>query len=254
MSDEVKIGWQYAELLKSVGIELNAEEIDEKPKIDLKIRYICCDEGNAWTREGMLICWKCGKVLNEKLLIDEELEYPEYGKPLGHKSRLGPVDKPRVYKRLIHFKEHIRRYVGARFTPVPDSIMEEIRKLNINTDDPKCYFTIKQALKQLKHPKLYKEIFTIIYDLGGHRPKIDSIIPDLYEQYKQFDIYYEQIKQECRRKNGVSYYMILDLMLKELGHESYYEFPYLKNEELQDDVLEIFKHIRKEQKKDAVKL
>lgn len=253
------IGWKYAELLKEAGIDIPEEDVEKEEVSGGKVVYSCCGEteeegGSDWTVEGMLVCWTCGKVLEMKQFVFEDpQEYPGQGSPLGSKSQHGPAPKRRIYKRLTHFKEHIRRYVGARFTPVPEEVMKELRSQNINTADRGCYEVVKQALKKLKKPKLYKEIFTIIYDLGGTAPKIDHIIKELYDQYSAFDHYFEQLRESTKRKNGISFYMVLDMMLKEQGYESAYDFPYLKNEELQDKVREIFKHIRKEQRDDAIK-
>jgi hypothetical protein len=252
------IKWQYAELLAEIGVKIPETEIEKPPEPELIMRYECCNkqaiEVGAWNKDGMFVCWECGKVIEEQMFVFEE--NPEYGgdgKPLGSKSQYGPVPKRRIYKRLTHFKEHIRRYVGARFTAIPEDLITKLKTFNIDLEDKNCYTVIKTALKKLKYPKLYKEIFTIIYLLGGKRPKIEPLIPKLYEQYKAFDFYYEQIREELNRKNGISFYMVLDMMLKELDHSPFYNLPYLKDPELQDKVLEIFTRIRQEQKDDATK-
>lgn len=255
------INWQYAELLKeSTGIDITqADEVQRKPedKPPEPVVYQCCGkwayEVAALNRESMLTCWECGKVLEMKFVyILQEDEYGDDGKPLGSKSQYGPTPKKRIYKRITHFREHVRRYVGARFTDIPAEVIESLKQnKDIDVEDPNCYEQVKKALKQLKKPKLYKEIFTIIYELGGRPPKIDNIILDLYDNFKAFDYYYEQFRKETGRKNGISYYIVLDIILKEMGYESYYYLPYLKDEELRGKVLDIFSRIRQEQSVDA---
>lgn len=252
------IKWQYAELLlETTGVDIRnqVDYVETNPshpnlnQIPEKVVYTCCGK-QEWeighvNKESMLACWQCGKILEEKhTYILEEDEYPDDGKPLGSKSQYGPLPKRRIYKRITHFKEHIRRYVGARFTPVPADIMAKLRTLNLNVNDKNCYQYVKEALRALKRPKLYKEIFTIIYELGGKAPKIDHLITRLYSMYKSFDYYYDYLRARLKRKNGISYYMILDLMLKDLGAPAYYTLPYLKDEELQQKVLTIFAHIK----------
>jgi hypothetical protein len=256
------IGWQYADLLKEcTGIDICSKEgVESKPadKPPEPVVYKCCGkyafEVADINKDGMLTCWECGKVLEMKLYVLQEDEYGDDGKPLGSKSQYGPIPKKRVYKRITHFREHVRRYVGARFTNIPEDVIEAIRdNTSVDVQSPTCYNDVKKALKQLKEPKLYKEIFTIIYELGGTAPKIDHIIQNLYDNYAAFDYYYEQIRKDTGRKNGISYYMVLDMMLKEMGYTPYYELPYLKDEELRQKVLDIFLRIRQEQNVDATR-
>lgn len=254
------IGWQFAELLRdSTGIDITEQQGVECKPVDKPpepFTYSCCGkwayEVAELNRESMLTCWECGKVLEMNLYVLQENEYGDDGKPLGSKSQYGPIPKRRVYKRITHFREHVRRYVGARFKSIPDSVLDAMRgNPEIDIEDCNCYDQIKKVLKQLKQPKLYKEIFTIIYMLGGHRPGIDNNIQELYENFAAFDYYYEQIRQDVQRKNGVSYYMVLDIMLREIGQVPYYNLPYLKDDDLRCNVLDIFARIRQDQAVDA---
>lgn len=258
----MSINWQYAELLKeSTGIDITGDAgVQGKPeeKPPEPVVYKCCGkwayEVADLNKESMLTCWECGKVLEMKLYVLQEDEYGDDGKPLGSKSQYGPIPKKRVYKRITHFREHVRRFAGARFTDIPEEVIQSLKaNQDIRVEDVNCYDQVKKALKQLKRPKLYKEIFTIIYELGGRPPKIDHIINELYDKFKAFDYYYEQIRKDTGRKNGISYYMVLDIMLREMGCESYYTLPYLKDEELRLKVLRIFERVRQDQSVDAAR-
>ncbi len=253
------IGWQFAELLKErTGVDItNQQGVEVKPedKPPEPFTYRCCGkwayEVAEENRESMLTCWECGKVLEMNKYILQENEYGDDGKPFGSKSQYGPIPKKRFYKRITHFREHVRRYIGARFKDIPETVIAAMLENGVDVKSSDCYAQVKKVLKQLKQPKLYKEIFTIIYELGGAYPKIDGLIAELYDNFTAYDYYYEQIRSTLKRKNGVSYYMILDIMLREAGHVPFYKLPYLKDEELRGKVLEIFLRIREDQAVDA---
>lgn len=230
-------------MLECIGI--HETEYTEEPVINREIRYTCCDV----VQEGadhMLTCWGCGKVFDIYNVVNEE--EPDFsGGPLGGRSQYSPLVKKRIYKRLTHFKEHVRRFLGARFTVISPEIINEISKEIPNLKDRQCYNKVKGVLKRLKRPKLYKEIFTIIYQLGGVKPTLKNV-DNIYQLYRNFDYYYAlKVRDgQIKRRNGISFYMMLDLFLKEMGHESYYEIPYLKDLELRSQVLEIFTQIKKD--------
>lgn len=245
----MRLPWQYQELLEAIGIN-DHTFLPEPSRINI---LSCCSGDIRENKDSMTSCWNCGRVLEIQKIVNEEEPTFTPGVPLGAQSQYSPIKKKRVYKRLTHFKEHVRRFLGklsltfllgARFTPLPENILTAISKeVDIMSRD--CYHQVKSALKKIGCPKLYKEIFTIIYKLGGIKSKVQDV-NTLYQMYTEFDYYYEQSRKtgNITRRNGVSFYMVLDLFLKELGYPSYYYLPYLKNEELQREVLRIISQLR----------
>ena len=218
------IPWQYKSLLEAQGIFV---ETEPEPLSSRVIQYSCCDEIDE-NAEGMLSCFGCGKVFNIYKIVNEEEPCHNFNTPLGASSHIAPQQKRRIYKRLTHFKEHVRRFLGARFTELPQELLDEIKK-KVDLQNRDCYNQVKAVLKQMKKPKLYKEIFTIIYKIGGVKSKFTQV-NEIYKLFSDYDYQFELMRQrgETNRHNGFSFYMLLDIFLKELGYESFYYLPCLK--------------------------
>lgn len=143
---------------------------------------------------------------------------------------------------MTHFKEHLRRYMGARFGEPPKGLVEKLGEM-VNVNDPKCYRHVQKALKQLGHKNLYKEIFTLIYSLGGKRPYIDNhIFDNCVTDFMWLQAQFAQLRKNeaTKRKNMPSMYVLMDILLKRNGHQPFYQLPYLKDEILQSKVIELF--------------
>jgi hypothetical protein len=187
--------------------------------------------------------------------------------PWGMKSSY-TYKKRRFYNPLTHFKEHLRRYLGARFTLIPQELMADLRTMNLNVQHPEAYNTVKTALKSLRHKQyqtsrmnhhtkftehrvhrstnFYKDIFTIIYELGGQKPDFNNM-QQLYQKYKDLTYYFTRKKIQLARHNMPCNYMLLDILLRECDHTPHYNLPYLKNINLRDTVIHIFHQLRHDQ-------
>lgn len=195
----------------------------------------CCDEPEIThaPRGENAYCLNCGRCVKNRFL---ELDFT--------RLKTGVFfTKKRFYTPVTHFKEHMRRYMGGRFTDIPQTVIENTK--DINVDDPNAYFLMKTKLKELKMVKFYKEIFTLIYMKGGHRPNIRN---DVYEQcVHDFEVIMQKFletRKEYHRHSMPSNYMLLDILLKQNGHESFYNFPYLKNDKCRDRVMEIYSDLK----------
>lgn len=174
-------------------------------------------------------CMNCGLCLKNRFL---ELDYV--------RLKTGVYfTKKRYYAPVTHFKEHLRRYMGARFTDIPEFVVQGTAGVDVQSAD--AYFEMKKRLKELGVPKLYKEIFTLIYLHGGRKPCIQN---DVYEKcihdFKVIMTKFLASRVEYHRHSMPCNYMLLDLLLTRNGHESYYKLPYLKNDKCRDRVMEIY--------------
>ena len=151
--------------------------------------------------------------------------------------------KKRFYAPVTHFKEHLRRYMGARFTKISDQVIENTK--NVDVTDRDAYFRMKDKLKQMKMSKLYKEIFTLIYIHGGVKAGISN---DVYEKCVQdFKVLMQKFlgtRTDYQRHSMPCNYMLLDILLRKNGHEPYYRLPYLKNEKCRQRVMEIYSDLK----------
>lgn len=195
----------------------------------------CCDDPmiRHGPRGENAYCMNCGLCVENRFL---ELDY------IRMKTSVF-FTKKRFYAPVTHFKEHLRRYMGARFTGIPEHIVEGTKCVNV--ENPDAYFEMKKRLKELKYPKLYKEIFTLIYMHGGHRPMIGN---DMYQKcVYDFNIIMKKflgIRGDYKRHSMPCNYMLLDMLLKTNGHDTYYRFPHLKNDKCRERVLEIYSDLK----------
>ncbi|NBU81990.1 MAG: hypothetical protein EBS55_10125, partial [Flavobacteriaceae bacterium] len=156
----------------------------------------------------------------------------------------------------------IRRYLGQRFLPIPEKLIEELKGC-VDVFDRNAYEKVKEImrmkkdnkykievynprmrrweLKEYKTRKFYKDIFGIIYTLGGIQPQFQGVNKVL-QQFK--DIQYQFFQDLNHRPNMPSHFMILDLLLKQNGHEPYYKIPSLKNEKARREAINILSYLQ----------
>jgi hypothetical protein len=210
----------------------------------------CCDEIVEDTINGCLVCCSCGLVVEQKMFIYHQPYQQrsnfvnQYQKPLGCDGHVSFTRK-RYYQPLTHFKEHLRRYMGARFTVISDNILEKVKKEVANINDSNAHDLVKAVLKRHGHTKLYKEIFTIIYLCGGQAPHLHSNIYNAcIEDFKKLMYHFMKSRKDWKRHSMPSMYMLLDMLLRANGHEPHFKFPHLKNLRLRQQVLDIYHQLQ----------
>lgn len=250
----------YADLLSSVGITMPLEEKPQQP-ISLPFSETCpeCQAPfEEWGPIGDYGCWDCGILSKHPQYATTEMEYQQertsYGKiiPKGLKSQI-TYTKRRGYNPLTHFKEHLRRYMGYRFSLDPETkswkeFPADLKKLmteSIQLNAPDAYFQARKVLKKYpKGAKYYKDVFQLIYECGGQRPEISQQLFDkCVRHFMNFQYKFLRLREEYNRHNLPCYYMILELILKQQGHQPHYEFPHLKDELLKEKITDIFQEV-----------
>lgn len=252
----------YSELLQehmNITINLPKVPLKQQPNI-LK----CCGPIELNEKEGNYACIKCGLVKDMYYIVNEEepCKY-NHGEPVGMHTSYS-YNKYREYKPLTHFREHLRRYAGQRFAVFPAELIKDVKDY-VDPLSPDAFHQVKHQLKQLgqkkynvkvydkqmrrwdmkqyKPQKFYKDIFSLIYELGGIQPNLHTIdLNAMFSMYKAICYQFRQmkIKNSVSRKNMPSHYMLLDLMLRQYGHTPYYNIPELKDKDLRNSVLTIF--------------
>jgi hypothetical protein len=261
MSMEVYAEMLLDELKIDIGIFKKKPELIPQPYI-----ITCCGPIELNEVEGHYSCIECGLIKDGYYIVNEE-EPQRYtaGMPVGSRSSY-TYSKYRPYKPLTHFREHLRRYAGQRFVTFPKDLINDLKTV-IDPLDRKAFSKVKHYLKkfsgkrytvkyydkemrvwrekQCKPTKFYKDIFSIIYELGGLQPNVKNI-NEMFAMYSAVCFQFKHLKGQgaTNRRNMPSHYMLLDLLLKEYGNEPYYEIPYLKDEELRNSVLKIFNVLR----------
>jgi len=244
---------KYLDLLYDCKVAADRQIADDEapvvtplPSLTLK----CCDDIVEDLLNGCMVCCGCGLVVENKIYIYHQ-PYAQRSnfanqmqRPLGSSGHV-TFNRKRFYQPLTHFKEHLRRYMGARFTTIDENVLEKVRGSVLNLQDSNAHQMVKSVLKQHRHTHLYKEIFTIIYLCGGQPPHLDSkVYESCIEDFKKLMFHFMKCRSQWQRHSMPSMYMLLDMLLRVHGHEPHYKFPHLKNMRLRQQVLDIYSSLR----------
>lgn len=212
----------------------------------------CCGEIIVDPKEGTFVCKGCGKVVDGRMREGSGFLNNQFIKDM-------PPVKKRHYHSGIHFQTHLKRYLGDTPGEIPSEIYDELRHINVTDRD--AYFLVREHLKKRKQSKYYKHIFRLIYELGGHRPKLEGWQKDKIEaHYKVMQAYfydnsgcfmgqnmygnmekYRKSLGKFNRKSMPSIAMLLDFLLKGVSHTPYYRLPYLKDPDLRQRVYDFYR-------------
>lgn len=221
-----------------------------------RIIYSCCDTVEEDRVNGCYSCVGCGLVLDDKYYDSNEAQ------PSKPHLRQTYVTMYRAYKPLTHFREHYRRYAGHRDTDIPQSLLDDLRPYVSDARHPEAYAMVKRGLQQLKNhqypvrfydkkykvyktkqyppQKFYKDIFLIVYRMGGIQPDLNHIHANrIYDQYKVVEYGFRQLPTKDRRNMPSHFYILLQL-LRLNGHEPHYVIPQLKAERLRCRIEKIY--------------
>lgn len=199
---------------------------------------------------GYLVCEMCGFVL--------QIDMIEKNPPTRRNHRLyrhegtsawlgadedSYIAVKRFYKPLTHFRQHLRAYLYARSIAIPDDVISHIQcHVDIMAKD--AYHLVKTELKKINHQALYRDIFTIIYRLGGHKPDISPEQIDCMCNYFKRWYYHFNKLNRFGKHNCPSVHMLMDIILREFGHTPYYYIPTLKSAKLRHRVVEIYESVK----------
>jgi hypothetical protein len=250
---------KYLELLVECGVvppsELPSVPVEPQKTFLYNEPKRCCDDIVEDTLNGCMVCCGCGLVVERKMFIYHQPYQQrsnfsnQFQKPLGSDGHVYFTRK-RYYQPLTHFKEHLRRYMGARFTIIPDSILDKVREEVANVNDTNAHDLVKAVLKRNGHTRFYKEIFTIIYLCGGEAPNLSiAVYNTCIEDFKKLMYHFMKSRQEWQRHSMPSMYMLLDMLLRNNGHTPHFNFPHLKNMRLRQQVMDIYDQLRQKSAK-----
>lgn len=244
----------YASLLHSeLNITVPADDIIEQKKVDDSIhaRHTCPPATpTVETYEGYTVCEACGLVLKTDRI---ERDPPQYKsrrlyRHEGASAWLGGdedsyMPRKRFYKPLTHFRQHLRSYLYARNVDLPAAMMAHLRR-TVDVDDRDAYALVKRELKALGMQRYYKDVFTIIYALGGRKPQVSpEQVESMCNYFKRW--YYNfNLLNRFGKHNTPSIHMLMDIILREFAHEPYYYIPSLKSERLRARVLRIYDEVK----------
>jgi hypothetical protein len=241
---------KYAELLRELDIPVdNADIIRREPEPKV---HKCKYEGAEPVESGVYtVCDGCGLVLAVDMIEHEPPQFKQRRLYRHEDSRCLGADEDsymprrRFYKPLTHFRQHLRAYLYAGSCNLDAKVVEHMRK-NVDVEDRNAYQLVKQELKKLGLQKHYRDVFSIIYSIGGRKPDVTAAQAEsMCYYFKRWCYHYNQ-QDRFGKHNTPSIYMLLDIILKEYGHEPYYYIPTLKSDKLRERVLDIYDQVKKQ--------
>ena len=138
------------------------------------------------------------------------------------------------------FREDPNTHNLIPFPPVLLKLLRDECKLQ----DRDAYFNVRKILKKYKYNKYYKDTFQLIYEAGGKRPQLShQDFDNCVRRFMMFQSKFIRFRENYHRHNLPCYYMILELILKQTGHEPFYHFPHLKDNYLEQKIFEIFSDV-----------
>jgi hypothetical protein len=148
--------------------------------------------------------------------------------------------------------------MGSSPGNIPATVYKILEGLDFQDRD--AYYLVRDRLKRCKMSKYYKHIFRLIHEMGGRRPELTGHQLQLinmhfnimqsyfYENsgcfmgHNSFGniVKYRESEGKFQRKSMPSISMLLDFLLKGVGHVPYYRLPYLKDKQLRERVYEFY--------------
>lgn len=248
----------------------------------VEFKYCCTDQYPKETNE-VVICRTCGIVLRYQVY---KFEFPFRNEDSsGHatsNSGRQAIPEKRRYKQITNLKFQYKQYMGWAVNgaaPCPKynsgtkcrpirlnkckfahkcSYCEGphtgksckhknwLNEIVFNRSDRNAYMAIRQQLRKRKMPWQYRNIFGIIYKLGGLYPKHsavdgDKIIVALIVIENFFHQRQKGQREGAFKKRSLgSSKMLLSSVLKMTGNEPFYRLPELKNKQANEKVNEFF--------------
>jgi hypothetical protein len=197
----------------------------------------CCEPPEPYAHSldnvnGYWTCFVCG-LIKEQILDDQYHQEGMYNATQGVNPGFNyAVYRP--YKPLNHFREHLRRFLGSRPTQM------NLDLLHVNVLRRDAYYVIKKQLKKLKMRHEYKNIWSILYLLGGKTPKMENdVFHECSRLFFEFSSKYEEFKGI--RKSIPNHDMLLSAIFEKIGYDSYYKLPIIQSRKIRENIYYIIK-------------
>lgn len=150
-----------------------------------------------------------------------------------HLTHLQPERTRVPYKRATHFATHLAQITGNVDTAgLPKGIVRRLRRSGVKPLERGAYFRCRRLLKKWGYSSAeYRCVFAILKKMGGPVVRI----PGYVEQRMKHDfdrlcgLFHQRTPLGSSRKNFISYYLIVQLLLSKYRIRSYYELPSIKD-------------------------
>jgi len=183
------------------------------------------------------------KEEEEKVPIYKYVEYPENFYIPKNRYEVGCQNisiwkkiRYTPYKRISHFREHLNRLQGCQFINIPAEVLTIVRKKlceKNETGETNLYYVVKDVLRKKQFSQFNEHIHHLIslvqkeylqISYADHRSlcQIFQEIENLFNQQKTDATFFFK-----KRKNLISYYLIVQLLLYLFHYHPRYKLPTL---------------------------
>lgn len=251
------------------------------------VRYkLCCNDQDPVNGEADIVCNQCGMIL-DTALYEFHYNFKNVGVDGKNRANSGVVVVPekRPYKQITNLKMQYKQYMGWRINSAVycesynlyakcSSVAARkcrcnhkcfhcdgshagvkcpnpnwIEKIEFSVDDRNAYAVVRNQLKKMNMSWQYRNIFSIIYELGGRRPAHSArdteriiialiVVQNFYNQGRVDVLRRGRGMKKCRSLGSSK--MLLSAILNMLDKEPFYHIPSLKNHEAHERVLRFF--------------
>ena len=147
------------------------------------------------------------------------------------------------YKRMTHFSAHLTQLTGGNGGRWMKPLVTRLKKAGVKPQDKMAYFRVRKLLKKWGYTSPhYRRIFALLREMGGKTLQLRYDQEQAIRQdFLRLDSSFAEKERQGmlkhghggakRRKNFVSYYLIIQLLLDKYSIKSFYKLPSVKDEE-----------------------
>jgi hypothetical protein len=142
-------------------------------------------------------------------------------------------DRPRIpYTRLTHFVAHLTQLTGRiGLEGLPKGLIRRLRRSGVKPTEDTAYFRIRRLLRKWGYSSPeYRKIFAILKAMGGPVPTIPYGVENQMRQdfIKLAELFDQRQPLGSVRKNMMSYYLVIQLLLQKHRIKCFYKLPSIK--------------------------
>jgi hypothetical protein len=164
-----------------------------------------------------------------------------------HMQQLQPERSYVPYKRMTHFIQHLAQLTGRNGAGAEmDEVRTRVLEAGVAADDTMAYFKIRALMKTWGYTSPhYRRIFAMLKTMGG------KVLTLSYQQEMALrhdfvalcEVFKERMVGRTQRKNFISYYLIIQLLLSKYRIVSYYKLPSVKDSAKFHHLLDMYRYM-----------
>lgn len=174
----------------------------------------------------------------------EQWDPPKQLPSFVHMSHM-QQDRARVpYSRLTHFIAHLTQLTGRiGIDGLPKGLIRRLRRSGVKPTEDTAYFRIRRLLRKWGYSSPeYRKIFAILKAMGGPVPSIPYRVEIQMRQdfIKLAELFDQHRPLGTDRKNLLSYYLVIQLLLQKYRIKCFYKLPSIKGVDKFNSLVKVY--------------